>query len=404
MSDSAANILANAGTAWHVKGTTIINQIGWISGSGSPVGSVTPTFTGQEYFDSTNFNWWRSYGTGNTQWVELGGETEAIAGPTTITAANANALAVGANGATNPVFQINSATASVATGISITGAAAGSGVAEQVISSGTNENFTINAKGSGTLSLNNTATGAVSLAAGGGGVTIGAGSATVAPLTLSSGTVLTAAAAGAIEFDGNAFYATAVASSRQQIDAEQYIIATANSATYNNAGLDSNSAYQVFTSTTNSALSSGAVTVQNGKTYAFEFQYMLTNTGTTSHTWAVALGGNASFATGSGYGATGVTGTSASTPASGSLTGFINSTTLSTAVVVTAAQTSATEQVTVSGSGVLVIGSSGGGTVIPQMKASARPGATGTPGVTILAGSFFRIWEMGTNTQVGDWS
>jgi len=229
-----------------------------------------------------------------------------------------------------------------------------------------------------------------------------AGTATQAPITLTAGTNLTTAAAGAIEFDGTAFYATAVASARQQLDSEQYIIATANSATYSNTGLDTNAAAALFTATTNAGVTNGAVTLVAAKTYLFEGSYILTNTGTTSHTWATLFGGTASFSAGTNYQAYGVSGTTASTPATGGLAGFIASTTMSTGVVVTAASTSATEQVAVQIFGTLVINS--GGTLIPQMKASARPGASGTPGVIVLAGSFFRIWEMGTNNFVGNWS
>lgn len=82
-----------------------------------------------------------------------------VTGTATVTAANANALAVGANGATNPVLEIDTATASAATGIKITGAAAAGGVAVATISSGTDENVTIDAKGTGTLTLQGTATG-----------------------------------------------------------------------------------------------------------------------------------------------------------------------------------------------------------------------------------------------------
>lgn len=84
-------------------------------------------------------------------------------GATTITSTSASALTVGANGATNPVLKIDASTASVATGLSVTGAAAASGVALAVISSGTNENLTIDAKGSGTISLNVTGTGNIVL-------------------------------------------------------------------------------------------------------------------------------------------------------------------------------------------------------------------------------------------------
>ena len=82
-------------------------------------------------------------------------------GPLTVTSNSANALAVGANGTTNPVLKIDAATASVATGISVTGAAAAGGVAVAVISSGTNESVTFDAKGSGTVTINGTGTGNV---------------------------------------------------------------------------------------------------------------------------------------------------------------------------------------------------------------------------------------------------
>lgn len=236
----------------------------------------------------------------------------------------------------------------------------------------------------------------------GGDIVLPAGTATTAPLTFTSGTNLTTAAAGALEFDGTAFYATAVASSRQQMDAEQYIIATANSTTYNNTGLDSSSAAAVFTSVTNSGITTGAVTLVAGKTYIFEFLYNLTNTGTTSHTWGTSFGGGATFSAGTNYQVFGISGTTANTPASGGLSGFYSGTSPSTNVVCTAASTSATEQVAIYGSGTFVINA--GGTVIPQLKASARPGATGTPGVTVLAGSCFRIWEMGSANYVGNWS
>jgi hypothetical protein len=83
------------------------------------------------------------------------------AGTSTITSTSATALTVGANGATNPVLKIDASASSVATGISVTGAAAASGVAVATISSGTNEALTIDAKGSGLLTLNGIATGNV---------------------------------------------------------------------------------------------------------------------------------------------------------------------------------------------------------------------------------------------------
>lgn len=80
-----------------------------------------------------------------------------VIGAETITSTSANAFAVGRQGATAPVLNIDASTASVATGINIKGAAAAAGVAVSVISSGTNENLTIDAKGSGTLKLQSAA-------------------------------------------------------------------------------------------------------------------------------------------------------------------------------------------------------------------------------------------------------
>ena len=86
-------------------------------------------------------------------------------GAQVITAASANAFDVGPNGSTNPTLQIDTSTASAATGVYVKSAAAGSGVAVSTISSGTNENLTIDAKGTGTVTINGTATGAVKLGA-----------------------------------------------------------------------------------------------------------------------------------------------------------------------------------------------------------------------------------------------
>jgi hypothetical protein len=223
------------------------------------------------------------------------------------------------------------------------------------------------------------------------------GTATVAPLKFTAGTNLTTPVVGAVEFDGNALYSTNHASSRQLIDAEQYIIQAADSTADNNTGLDTNAAAAVFTT------GSGTITLVAGKTYFFEGQYLLTNTGTTSHTWATLFGGTATFtAAGTAYSVAGNSSGTANAAATGGLSGYLTGSTLSTAVVCTAASTSATEQVVAQVNGTIVVNA--GGTLIPQMKASARPGATGTPGVVHKAGSYFRIWEVPTLGSVGNWS
>lgn len=84
-----------------------------------------------------------------------------------ITSTSNAAFAVGPSGTTNPAFQVDASTASSATGIKVKGAAAGSGVALSVISSGTNEALTMDAKGSGNITIGNTSTGNVLVAASG---------------------------------------------------------------------------------------------------------------------------------------------------------------------------------------------------------------------------------------------
>jgi hypothetical protein len=105
-------------------------------------------------------------------------------GPTggqAIASASANAFTVGANGTTNPALNVDDSTASSATGVNIKSAAAAAGVAVAVLSSGTNENLTIDAKGSGSITLNGTATGGVLLGARSTITSAGAGALTVGP-------------------------------------------------------------------------------------------------------------------------------------------------------------------------------------------------------------------------------
>jgi len=73
------------------------------------------------------------------------------------------ALAVGANGATNPVLRIDTSVPSVADGLAIIGTASGNGVALAVTSPSTNSQMTINTKGTGGLFLQNAVAGPIIL-------------------------------------------------------------------------------------------------------------------------------------------------------------------------------------------------------------------------------------------------
>ncbi len=61
-------------TTQGLGGTAVFSpsgQSGNRSGSGSPSGSVTPNFIGEEYLDTTGNAWYKAYGTANTNWQAL---------------------------------------------------------------------------------------------------------------------------------------------------------------------------------------------------------------------------------------------------------------------------------------------------------------------------------------------
>lgn len=119
------------------------------------------------------------------------GGTSTLSGALGITVQSATAFTVGRTGTTY-ALQVDTNTALSVTGIKITAAAAGGGLAITTISSGATENLTIDAKGSGTITLNATGTGGITLGRATtittGGLTISGGGATITGgLTLSSG-------------------------------------------------------------------------------------------------------------------------------------------------------------------------------------------------------------------------
>lgn len=109
----------------------------------------------------------------------------------TITSTSATALTVGRQGSTNPVLQIDASTASVVTGIKVTGAAAAGGVAISAISSGANEGISFDGKGSGDINIGGVSSGFVKIgAATGQGVLIGIATTTVGAIANSIPTLV----------------------------------------------------------------------------------------------------------------------------------------------------------------------------------------------------------------------
>jgi hypothetical protein len=148
-------------------------------------------------------------------------------------------------------------------------------------------------------------------------------------------------------------------------------------------------ANQVFNTTTN-----GTINLPASTSYQFDFTYFITNTGTTSHTWATQFGGTASL--------TSLAYRVQSISTIGNVLGAVSQiyATGNGVTVVTAASTSATENLVISGSGILRINTAG--TFTPQLQTSATPGGT----QTILTNSFFRLSPFASNTVgfMGNWT
>jgi hypothetical protein len=202
---------------------------------------------------------------------------------------------------------------------------------------------------------------------------------------MTAGTVLATPAAGAIEYDGDAMYSSVAASQRGVLPSESFIAQSSNYVAANSA-----SAQQVFDAT-----ASGTITVAGSTAYMFEAVYYISRAaGTTSHTLATLFGGTATF--------TSITYLAETTSTTGNVLGAVSRIygTGATALTVTAASTSATENITVILKG--MIRTNAGGTMIPQIQYSAAPG--GVP--TVVRNSYFRLTPVGNSSvvSVGNWS
>lgn len=153
---SVPSFLSVAGSPITSSGTLAVS----LSGTALPVanggtGTTTAFTSGSVLFadgggvysqDNANYFWDATnhrLGLGNA----APSTTLDVTGSQNITSTSANALTVGPNGATNPVLQIDASTASSVTGIKITGAAVGSGVKIESISTAANEDIILGTKG-----------------------------------------------------------------------------------------------------------------------------------------------------------------------------------------------------------------------------------------------------------------
>jgi tartrate dehydratase alpha subunit/fumarate hydratase class I-like protein len=210
-------------------------------------------------------------------------------------------------------------------------------------------------------------------------LTLTAGSTTVAPLKLTSGTNLTTPAAGAMEYDGVVPYFSPAASTRAVLVNEQFCtLTTAYSGT-----TSTTAAQKLFNASTN-----GAVTVPVG-TYFFECFFSLSSMSASSGTFGFALGGTATIA------AQLWESEASMTALATAVTPYVTVNTAAN-VALTAVNTTGLGWAKITGK----IRVSVTGTVIPQFSL----GVAATPVVGV--DSYFRIWQDGVNTvqTVGNWS
>ena len=217
-----------------------------------------------------------------------------------------------------------------------------------------------------------------------GTLTLRAGTATAgtAPLYMTSGTNLTTAAAGAVEYDGNTPYFSIAASTRGVMPTEQIVVLTGTN------NLTSQTAAQpIFDG--GGGPTNGSVTLPIG-TYQFECVYALTAMSATSGSFGFALGGAATKTY--TYDATA---SKAGTAAATSQAGFK----LFSSAAATALVTNSTGTV---GSAVIkgIIRVTSAGTIIPQVSLTVASAAI------VSANSYFKVSPLGnvsTVATVGNW-
>lgn len=214
------------------------------------------------------------------------------------------------------------------------------------------------------------------------GLVLAAGTASVAPVKLTSGTSLTTAAAGAIEYDGKLSYFTPASTARALTPSIYY---------YRN-----NSAVTLASATGNQSIlgTTSGVTLQANTIYEIEGNFELTTTGTTSHTESIGFVLTTATVTAMGVEVDRLT---VSTTATGTTGAYLTTVTpVATTGAITTAQT-----VTYVLRGSIAIGT--GGQVNPVIAFSAGPGGTST----VVAGAWFKFIPIGTtgsNVSIGTWA
>jgi len=217
------------------------------------------------------------------------------------------------------------------------------------------------------------------------GLVLASGTTTTAPLTFASGTNLTTATSGSIEYDGKVIYTTPAGRGVSP----SMMFYRLNSSL---AGSNVNTAQSLF---------GVGVTLAASTVYAFDSYYVLQKTaGTTSHTIGIGFGGSATL-NNLNYGSLWTRENSAATSSSmATFSAFHAFSTSAANLVLTTAITSAAQTFVNRIAGTVSINA--GGTFTPQYTLSAAPGGA----YSTISGSYIAIWPIGVagaNTSVGPW-
>lgn len=213
-------------------------------------------------------------------------------------------------------------------------------------------------------------------------INLPAGTASNAPLNLQSGVSLTSPAAGAVEYDGSAVYATTSAShGRGLVCASNFYRLNSNL-----AGSTALTAQKVL---------GVGLTVAASTIYEFEYLFVLSKTsGTTSHSINLNFGGTATFNNAIH------SAVETSTNTAGLAAALLHVTAMSSNITY-GMGTTASVSLVATGRGSVSVNASG--TLIPQYTLTANPGGA----YSTLAGSYFAIWPVGAAgaaISVGAWA
>lgn len=221
-------------------------------------------------------------------------------------------------------------------------------------------------------------------------VQISAGTASKAPLELTTGTLMTTPDAGAFEYLTNVGYFTPTTNNRAVIVTEHFVARTGTKTMTSNTSLQS-----LFGGGTG-GLTNGALTVDANTSYYFECLLSVSSMSATSGNlgFSIVGAGTAAF-TSAAFIAVGYDQTTLTTPAATSAGGvYVATSALATNVVTATTGTSAAVLL----KGIFRIAA--GGTIIPSIQLTTAAAAV------IDANCWFKCYPVGTNTaiSVGNWS